>query len=273
MISGLTHWHLWVYHPWKYWKKQRFKNSELKQRRQRRRWRKRLLKYEFTLFQNSSLLYSVLFNLSNVGKFFWSWILKAVSELKKAESENRSLTLTSSKRRDNWAVSRRGRATTSKKCTKKRDAREKLLFCQSKPIAFLSFSLPPRRPWLSSLCKFVNSVRSFWTFFRVCYPPHLSKGEVLPIVAYTGRLHPKAIPFQVSGIWKGRDFTHWSKAPAEVYDRVGKSVISVCKKDLKGLTDAFYGCEKEKKISWFGDLFRFKRRCIYSSSKGCSVVN
>ena len=31
---------------------------------------------------------------------------------------------------------------TAKKCTKKRDARAKLLFCQSKPIAFLPFSLP-----------------------------------------------------------------------------------------------------------------------------------
>ena len=29
----------------------------------------------------------------------------------------------------------------AKKCTKKRDARAKLLFCQSKPIAFLPFSL------------------------------------------------------------------------------------------------------------------------------------
>ena len=36
------------------------------------------------------------------------------------------------------------RAMTATKCTKKRDARAKLLFCQSKPIAFLpvSFSSP-----------------------------------------------------------------------------------------------------------------------------------
>ena len=32
----------------------------------------------------------------------------------------------------NWAVSRCSRATTAKKCTKKRDARAKLLFCLSK---------------------------------------------------------------------------------------------------------------------------------------------
>ena len=31
---------------------------------------------------------------------------------------------------------------TAKKCTKKRDVRAELLICQSKPIAFLPFSLP-----------------------------------------------------------------------------------------------------------------------------------
>ena len=36
---------------------------------------------------------------------------------------------------------RRSRAATGKKCTRKRDARAKLLFCQCKPIAFLPFSL------------------------------------------------------------------------------------------------------------------------------------
>ena len=40
---------------------------------------------------------------------------------------------------------------TAKICTKKRDARAKLLFCQSKPIAFLPFSLT------SSLLKLPNS--------------------------------------------------------------------------------------------------------------------
>ena len=42
----------------------------------------------------------------------------------------------------NKAGTRCGRATTAKKCTKKRDARAKLLFCQSKPKAFLPFSVP-----------------------------------------------------------------------------------------------------------------------------------
>ena len=43
-------------------------------------------------------------------------------------------------------------ATTAKKCTKKRDARAKLLFCQSKPIALLPLSLTS----LSSFLKLPN---------------------------------------------------------------------------------------------------------------------
>ena len=39
-------------------------------------------------------------------------------------------------------VSHRSREVTAEKCTKKRDARAKLLFCLSKPFAFLPFSLP-----------------------------------------------------------------------------------------------------------------------------------
>ena len=42
----------------------------------------------------------------------------------------------------------------------------------------------------------------------------------------------------------------------------------------KGTGDAFYGNEKDKKTSWFRDLFIFKLRCIYSTSKKkCSVLN
>ena len=45
----------------------------------------------------------------------------------------------------------------------------------------------------------------------------------------------------------------------EVYERVGKSVISVCKKAQKDLTAAFYGCENVEKTFWSCDLFVFKR--------------
>ena len=44
--------------------------------------------------------------------------------------------LTSSTKREVRALSRSRRVATAKKCTKKRDARTKSLFCQSKPIAF-----------------------------------------------------------------------------------------------------------------------------------------
>ena len=54
------------------------------------------------------------------------------------------------------------RATTAKKCTKKRDARAKLLFCQSKPITFLPFSLPSS----SSLLKFPIKVLNTLKFYR-----------------------------------------------------------------------------------------------------------
>ena len=50
----------------------------------------------------------------------------------------------------------------AKKCTKKRDAHAKLLFCQSKPNSFLPFSLP----LLSSLLK-LPIVRQE---FIVCLP-------------------------------------------------------------------------------------------------------
>ena len=57
----------------------------------------------------------------------------------------------------------------------------------------------------------------------------------------TGRLRPKVIPYL--GFRLGI-------AVVEVYKRkVGKLVISVCIKD--GLTDAFYGYEKVKKIFLF----------------------
>ena len=40
------------------------------------------------------------------------------------------------------SITRHCLTVTAYKCTKNRDARTKLLFCYSKPIAFLTFSLP-----------------------------------------------------------------------------------------------------------------------------------
>ena len=42
---------------------------------------------------------------------------------------------------------------------------------------------------------------------------------------------------------------------AEVYERVGKSVISVFKKSQKGLTREIYGCDKVEKAVRFCNLF------------------
>ena len=41
----------------------------------------------------------------------------------------------------------------------------------------------------------------------------------------------------------------------EQYERIGKSVISVCKKSQKGLTREIYGCDKVEKAVRFCDLF------------------
>ena len=64
----------------------------------------------------------------------------------------------------------------AKKCTKKRDARGKLFFCQSKPIsiAFLPFmllllssSLFLKLPIVHKRVCFVNDVNKTTTFFRL----------------------------------------------------------------------------------------------------------
>ena len=59
--------------------------------------------------------------------------------------------VTSSKKREIRHFDAGSRVTTSKKWTKKREARAKSLFCQSKPIAFLPFSLTSPSSLLSSL--------------------------------------------------------------------------------------------------------------------------
>ena len=81
-------------------------------------------------------------------------------------------------------------------------------------------------------------------------------GKVLPIMATRGG----------SAFFRLQVYKSVRISLVEVYEREGTSVIAGgLWKDLKALTDAFYGCEKEKKTSWFSDLFIFQRRCIYSS--------
>ena len=104
------------------------------------------------------------FNSLNVGKFFWSWILKDCIEVKEKKKKVVVFVHVLDK---TWseALSRCNSAATAKKCRKKRDIHAKLLFCQSKPresdlahsllskpIAFLPFSLSSP----SSLLKLPN---------------------------------------------------------------------------------------------------------------------
>ena len=61
------------------------------------------------------------------------------------KKENRFLGFTSFIKREIGKVLRRSCEMTAKKCTKTRDARAKLLFCQSKPIE--CFHMTSRRPY------------------------------------------------------------------------------------------------------------------------------
>ena len=89
---------------------------------------KRHLKSEFALPQTYRA-YSISFNLSNVVKFLRGWILKdrTASKFRKRKRKLFSFVPVLDKMW-NWAVSC-SCATTVEKCTKKRDARAKLLFC------------------------------------------------------------------------------------------------------------------------------------------------
>ena len=80
-------------------------------RRWRRRQLKRLLKSEFTLFRNSSLLFHVV----QLVKYWWIFMeLNSKGLLRKSLSGVHALQKTW-----NLAVSGRSRATTAKKCTKR----------------------------------------------------------------------------------------------------------------------------------------------------------
>ena len=84
--------------------------------------------------------YSISFNSSNtVDNFF----LELLSKFRKRK-ESRVLAFKSFTKREK----RHFHVVVVQKCTKKRDARAKLLFCQSKPIAFL----PGRSRWRRRSC-------------------------------------------------------------------------------------------------------------------------
>ena len=84
--------------------------------------------------------YLISFNLSNVGEIFW-----VESERKKKGKENFCVVHTCSIERASEIrkFSCRSRATRAKKCTKMRDARAKLFFYKTKPIAFFAVAKTP----------------------------------------------------------------------------------------------------------------------------------
>ena len=85
--------------------------------------------------------YSISFTSSNVGKCFWSWILKGCI---KVQEKKRKLLSCVPVFEKTWiqALSRCSRATTAKKCTEKAWCTCKVVVLLIKPIAFLPFSLP-----------------------------------------------------------------------------------------------------------------------------------
>ena len=110
-------------------------------KRGRRRQVKRRLKSKFAVFKSSSRLFQP-FTLSNVCEPSRSWIPNSLIQIKR-EKKNLSLLVYILYKTLNSVVSRRSRAVTAKKCTKKRDVRAKLLFWRSR--------CRRRRPILRSL--------------------------------------------------------------------------------------------------------------------------
>ena len=59
----------------------------------------------------------------------------------------------------------------------------------------------------------------------------------------------------------------------EVYERVRKSVTSVCKKNQKGWKMYFMAVKKSRKQVLVSDLFIFKRRCIYRDTETTVILS
>ena len=88
---------------------------------------------------------------------------------------------------------------TAKKCTKKRDARAKLLFYQSKPIAFLPFSLTS--PYSFAKAPY-RGIRNLWKFW-LCNPVSCALESGIPLTMEPGiqvTLKKNGIEYLESGI-------------------------------------------------------------------------
>ena len=110
------------------------------QQRWRRRLRKRQLKSVFARVQTSSRLFHLV-QFVKCGRICPELDSKRLYQSPGEAKEGRCLVLTSSKNTWDSAVSRRSRAATARKCTKKSDGRAGLLFYQSKPIVFVFAAL------------------------------------------------------------------------------------------------------------------------------------
>ena len=87
--------------------------------------------------------YLISFNLSNVGEIFWVKSERTACNFRERKLKFLCCAHVLHKAGAwNWEVSCRGRATTAEKCTKKREARAKMFFCQSK----LTVLFAVRRP-------------------------------------------------------------------------------------------------------------------------------
>ena len=121
-------------------------NRELKQ--QQRRLRKRHLKSVFVLLQTLQRVFHLL-QFVKCWRIFLELNSKSLYQSSEKGKESRCLVFTSSTKREIGqshvvVVQRRQRKVHKVK----RDARAELLFCQSKPIAFLPFLLPSSSSFL-----------------------------------------------------------------------------------------------------------------------------
>ena len=116
------------------------RESSVKQRR-RRRLRKRHLEVNLRFFKFSRA-YSIS---SNIGNFFWELSSRGLYQSSGKEKESCCLVFPSS------TGTRRSRAETAKKCTKKRDARAELLIANLNLLLFCRSRWRRRRRCLVKL--------------------------------------------------------------------------------------------------------------------------
>ena len=122
---------------------------------------------------------AITFDSSNVGRFFWSWILKDYVEV---QEKKKKVIILCSRPLQDVKLS----IFTSYSCSEGKENREtcaKLFFCQSKPIPFLPFSLTSR----SSLLKLPNN----WHLLRWTPPPRSRFWLVTQRFSLTSNLRSK----------------------------------------------------------------------------------